>query len=144
MDRACFPPNPGMKGASMARVTVEDCIDKVDNRFELVLLAGHRARMVSSGAPITVDRDNDKNPVVALREIAETTVSPEDLKEDLIHSLQKYVEVDEPEPDAPLIGTSGSVDADDTDVALEHMSEEELLKGLEGLAPPEAQAEEEE
>jgi hypothetical protein len=81
---------------------------------------------------------------VALREIAEKTISPEDLKEDLIHSLQKYVEVDEPEPDAPLIGSSGSVDADDTDVALEHMSEEELLKGLEGLAPPEAQAEEEE
>ena len=89
----------------MARVTVEDCIDKVENRFELVLLASHRARMVSSGAQITVDRDNDKNPVVALREIAETTISPGDLKEDLIHSLQKYVEVDEPEPEAPLIGT---------------------------------------
>jgi DNA-directed RNA polymerase subunit omega len=128
----------------MARVTVEDCIDKVENRFELVLLASHRARMVSSGAQITVDRDNDKNPVVALREIAETTISPGDLKEDLIHSLQKYVEVDEPEPEAPLIGTSGSVDADDTDVAMGHMSEEELLKGLEGLTPPEAQPEEEE
>ena len=89
----------------MARVTVEDCIDKVENRFELVLLASHRARMVSSGSQITVDRDNDKNPVVALREIAETTISPGDLKEDLIHSLQKYVEVDEPEPEAPLIGT---------------------------------------
>jgi DNA-directed RNA polymerase subunit omega len=125
----------------MARVTVEDCIDKVENRFELVLLASHRARMISSGAPITVDRDNDKNPVVALREIAESTISPGDLKEDLIHSLQKYVEVDEPEPEAPLIGAGGSVDADDTDVAVEHMSEEELLKGLEGLAPPEAQPE---
>ena len=87
----------------MARVTVEDCIDKVENRFELVLLASHRARMISSGAQITIDRDNDKNPVVALREIAETTISPDDLKEDLIHSLQKYVEVDEPEPEAPLI-----------------------------------------
>lgn len=129
----------------MARVTVEDCIDKVENRFELVLLASHRARMISSGAPITVERDNDKNTVVALREIAETSVSPGDLKEDLIHSLQKYVEVDEPEPEAPLIGaTSAGVDADDTDVAMEHMSEEELLKGLEGLAPPEAQPEEEE
>jgi DNA-directed RNA polymerase subunit omega len=64
----------------MARVTVEDCIDKVENRFELVLLASHRARMVSSGAQITVDRDNDKNPVVALREIAETTISPGDLR----------------------------------------------------------------
>ncbi len=125
----------------MARVTVEDCIDKVENRFDLVLLASHRARMVSSGAQITVERDNDKNPVVALREIAETTISPEDLKEDLIHSLQKYVEVDEPEADVPLIGSSGSVDADDTDVSVEHMSEEELLKGLEGLAPPEEQPE---
>ena len=83
----------------MARVTVEDCIDKVENRFDLVLLASHRARMISSGAPITIDRDNDKNPVVALREIADETISPGDLKEDLIHSLQKYVEVDEPEPD---------------------------------------------
>ena len=82
----------------MARVTVEDCIDKVENRFDLVLLASHRARLISSGAPITIDRDNDKNPVVALREIAETTISPDDLKEELVHSLQKYVEVDEPEP----------------------------------------------
>jgi DNA-directed RNA polymerase subunit omega len=129
----------------MARVTVEDCIDKVENRFDLVLLASHRARMVSSGAQITIDRDNDKNPVVALREIAEKTVAPDDLKEDLIHSLQKYVEVDEPEPEVPLVAAAGaSVDADDTDVATEHMSEEELLKGLEGLAPPEAQPEEEE
>ena len=130
----------------MARVTVEDCIDKVENRFDLVLLASHRARTVSSGAPITIDRDNDKNPVVALREIAEKTVSPADLKEELVHSLQKYVEVDEPEPAAvPLIGTAGgSVDADDTEVAPERMTEEELLKGLEGLAPPEQQPEEEE
>ena len=127
----------------MARVTVEDCIDKVENRFDLVLLASHRARMISSGSQITVDRDNDKNPVVALREIAETTVSPEDLKEDLIHSLQKYVEVDEPEPEVPLIGGAGSVDADDTDVVPERMTEEELLKGLEGLAPPEEPPEEE-
>jgi DNA-directed RNA polymerase subunit omega len=121
----------------MARVTVEDCIDKVENRFDLVLLASHRARMISSGSAITIDRDNDKNPVVSLREIAETTVSPGDLKEDLIHSLQKYVEVDEPEPDVPLIG-AGGVDADDTDVVTsDRMTEEELLKGLEGLAPPE-------
>ena len=130
----------------MARVTVEDCIDKVENRFDLVLLASHRARMVSSGAPITIDRDNDKNPVVALREIAETTVSPADLKEELVHSLQKYVEVDEPEPaTVPLIGSAGTtVDADDTEVTTERMTEEELLKGLEGLAPPEEQPEEEE
>ncbi len=121
----------------MARVTVEDCIDKVDNRFDLVLLAAHRARMISSGSQLTVDRDNDKNPVVSLREIAESSISPEDLREELVHSLQKFVEVDEPEPDTvPLIGSAGaSVDADDTEVAVERMTEEELLKGLEGLAP---------
>ena len=127
----------------MARVTVEDCIDKVENRFDLVLLASHRARLISSGSQITVERDNDKNPVVALREIAETTISPDDLKEELVHSLQKYVEVDEPEPEAvPLISAAGgTVDADDTDVAPERMTEEELLKGLEGLAPPEERPE---
>lgn len=127
----------------MARVTVEDCIDKVENRFELVLLAAHRARMISSGAQITVDRDNDKNPIVALREVADETISPEDLKEDLIHSLQKYVEVDEPEPETvPLIGAGGGgVDADDTEVAMERMTEEELLRGLEGLTPPEERPE---
>ncbi len=128
----------------MARVTVEDCIDKVENRFELVLLASHRARMISSGSPLTVDRDNDKNPVVALREIAEETVSVEDLKEDLIHSLQKYVEVDEPEPEAvPMVpsqsGQGGTeVNAvDDSNVEFDRMSEEDLLRGLEGLVPPE-------
>jgi len=127
----------------MARVTVEDCVDKVENRFELVLLAAHRARMISSGSPLTIDRDNDKNPVVALREIADETVSPGDLKEDLIHSLQKYVDVDEPELDnVPLIGAAGAgVDADDTEVVSDRMTEEELLKGLEGLAPPEARPE---
>ncbi len=131
----------------MARVTVEDCIDKVENRFELVLLASHRARMISSGTQLTVDRDNDKNPVVALREIAEKTISPGDLKEDLIHTLQKYVEVDEPEAETvPLIGAPGgsTVDADDTEVTVDRMTEEELLKGLEGLVPPEEQPEEEE
>jgi len=127
----------------MARVTVEDCIDKVDNRFDLVLLAAHRARMISSGSEITVDRDNDKNPVVSLREIAEETISPGDLTEDLVHSLQKYVEVDEPEPDAmPLIGANGEkIEADDTEVVTDRMTEEELLKGLEGLAPPEERPE---
>ena len=119
----------------MARVTVEDCVDKVENRFDLVLLAAHRARMISSGAPLTVDRDNDKNPVVALREIAEATVSPEDLREDLIHSLQRYVEVDEPEPEpASLIASDAD---DDSNIAFDRMSEEELLRGLEGLTPPE-------
>ncbi|MEP3279717.1 MAG: DNA-directed RNA polymerase subunit omega [Stappiaceae bacterium] len=123
----------------MARVTVEDCIDKVDNRFELVLLAAHRARMISSGSPLTIERDNDKNPVVSLREIADETVNPEDLKEDLIHSLQKYVEVDEPEPETvPLMPAPAAANAsqDDADVEFDRMSEEELLKGLESLVPP--------
>ena len=130
----------------MARVTVEDCVQKVPNRFELVLLAAQRARGLSRGEELTVDRDDDKNPVVALREIAETTISPDDLKEELVHSLQKYVEVDEPEPEAaPLIGAAGgTVDADDTEVTVDRMTEEELLKGLEGLTPPEEQPEEEE
>jgi DNA-directed RNA polymerase subunit omega len=120
----------------MARVTVEDCIDKVDNRFELVLLASHRARMISSGSPLTVDRDRDKNPVVALREIADTTISPEDLKEDLIHSLQKHVDVDEPEAEpVPMIGAP-QAGGDDTSVEFDRMTEEDLLRGLEGLVPP--------
>ena len=128
----------------MARVTVEDCIDKVDNRFELVLLAGHRARQISQGAQITVPRDNDKNPVVALREIADETLSPDDLKEDLIHSLQKHVEVDEPEADGEVIAdqTGGAVAAAETDdaednITFDRMTEEDLLAGIEGLVPPE-------
>ena len=84
----------------MARVTVEDCVDKVPNRFELVMLAAHRAREISSGGPITVDRDNDKNPVVALREIAEETQSADELRERLIESNQTQIEVDEPEEDS--------------------------------------------
>jgi len=81
----------------MARVTVEDCIDKVPNRFELVLLASHRARMVAAGAPITIERDNDKNPVVALREIADETVKLDDLRDSLMQSQQHHVEFDLPE-----------------------------------------------
>ncbi|WP_455475659.1 DNA-directed RNA polymerase subunit omega [Bartonella sp. B17] len=127
----------------MARVTVEDCIDKVDNRFELVLLAGHRARQISQGAQITVDRDNDKNPVVALREIAEETLSPADLKEDLIHSLQKHVEVDEPEVASEFISHSSGVgsvfgaSSEEETSSFDHMSEEALLAGIEGLVIPE-------
>ena len=83
----------------MARVTTEDCVDKVPNRFELVLEAAHRARQISAGAPLTVDRDNDKNPVVALREIADGTVSPESLRESIVAGMQRHVEVDEPEED---------------------------------------------
>ena len=78
----------------MARVTVEDCVDKIPNRFELVLLASQRARQISGGAELTIDRDRDKNPVVALREVAETTVKPRDLEEALISGLQR-VQVDE-------------------------------------------------
>ena len=79
----------------MARVTVEDCVDKIPNRFDLVMLASHRAREISSGSVITVDRDNDKNPVVALREIADEKLVPDEVREDLIGSLQKQVDVDE-------------------------------------------------
>ena len=112
------------------------CIEKVDNRFELVLLAGHRARMISAGAPLTVDRDRDKNPVVALREIADSMVSPEDLKEDLIHSLQKHVDVDEPEAaSVPMLSTQSANSADDT-IEFDRMTEEDLLRGLDGLVPP--------
>jgi DNA-directed RNA polymerase subunit omega len=131
----------------MARVTVEDCIDKVENRFELVLLASHRARLISQGGAITIDRDRDKNPVVALREIAEETLSPEDLKEDLIHSLQKHVEVDEPEaapvqPAAEIAAqetaeVEPAADGEDDKITFDQMSEEELLAGIEGLVPPE-------
>jgi DNA-directed RNA polymerase subunit omega len=112
----------------MARVTVEDCIDKVDNRFELVLLAGHRARQISQGAQITVPRDNDKNPVVALREIADET----------------HVEVDEPEaPESEAItdqtGTAVAADADEPEenITFDRMTEEDLLAGIEGLVAPE-------
>src|SRR6202012_3580081 len=123
----------------MARVTVEDCIDKVENRFDLVLIAAHRARMISSGAPITVDRDNDKNAVVSLREIAEPPLSPEALTEDFIHSLQKHVEVDEPEAEAvPVLTPSMDKAASDAlgDIQFDRMTEEDLLRGLEGLVPP--------
>jgi len=128
----------------MARVTVEDCVDKVPNRFQLVLLASRRARTISAGSPITIERDNDKNPVVALREIAEQTVSPEDVNEDLIHSMQKYVEVDEPEPEeAPLITPESAApvlaqDDPSSDTSIDRMTEEELLKGLESLASSES------
>lgn len=83
----------------MARVTVEDCIDKVTNRFDLVLLAAQRARAISGGAELTLDRDRDKNPVVALREIAEETVTPVDLQSDLVASLQKVQIDDDDTPD---------------------------------------------
>jgi DNA-directed RNA polymerase subunit omega len=126
----------------MARVTVEDCIDKVPNRFELVLLAAHRGRMISQGAPLTVDRDNDKNPVVALREVAEETVRADDLREDYVHSLQKHVEVDEPEENETPLLTQGENEtqqsAREPEEQFERMSEEDLLRGLDGLPPAES------
>jgi len=110
----------------MARVTVEDCVDKVPNRFELVMLAAHRAREISAGAALTVDRDNDKNPVVALREIAEETQTADELRERLIEANQTQIEIDEPEEDqmALLMGAESDKPADDD------MSEEKLLRAL--------------
>src|SRR5215467_4218742 len=107
----------------MARVTVEDCVDKVPNRFDLVLLAGYRARALSGGADTMVDRDRDKNPVVALREIAAKELKPDDIKEDYIKSLQKHAEVDEPEEARP--------ETDDReDPSHRQVTEEELLRAL--------------
>lgn len=112
----------------MARVTVEDCVDKVPNRFELVMLAAHRAREIATGAPLTVERDNDKNSVVALREIAEETQGAEDLRERLIASNQTQIEVDEPEDDdmARLL----SAEADRPAPMHDDMSEERMLRAL--------------
>ncbi len=132
----------------MARVTVEDCVDKVTNRFELILLAGHRSRMISAGSALTLERDNDKNPVVALREIAEQRISPEDMKEDFIQSMQSHVEVDDPEPEAaPLLTHNqhaapervilGQDDRTVENPTPETMTEDELLRGMERLVPVE-------
>lgn len=111
----------------MARVTVEDCVDKVPNRFELVMLASYRAREISAGAPLTIDRDNDKNPVVSLREIADETQQADDLRERMIESHQTQIEVDEPEEDAMAL-LMGLSEADKP--AEDDMSEEKLLRAL--------------
>ena len=108
----------------MARVTVEDCVDKIPNRFDLVLLSAHRARQLSGGAETLVDRDRDKNPVVALREIAVKVLKSDDLKEDFIKSLQRHAEVDEPEP-APQAEETAS-----DDMLHRQLTEEELLRAL--------------
>jgi len=110
----------------MARVTVEDCVDKVPNRFELVMLSAHRAREIASGSPITVARDNDKNPVVSLREIAEETQTADALRERVIESNQTQIEVDEPEEDSMslLMGAEADKPAEDD------LSEEKLLRAL--------------
>jgi DNA-directed RNA polymerase subunit omega len=126
----------------MARVTVEDCVDKIPNRFELVLVAAHRARMLAKGSVVTVEPENDKNAVIALREVAERTISPGDLREGLIDSMQHNVEIDEPEAvAAPMLPqqlrrTLGR-DNQGIDVIIDAMTEDELLRGLEKLTPEE-------
>ena len=127
----------------MARVTVEDCVDKVPNRFDLVMLAAHRARELSSGSDLTVERDNDKNPVVALREIADETLSASNLREAAIEAHQRQIEVDEPEEDAMalLMGGGGGHSSPQPSImtpsapsedrpADDDMSEENLLRAL--------------
>jgi DNA-directed RNA polymerase subunit omega len=139
----------------MARVTVEDCVLKVPNRFELVLLAAQRAREITSGAPLSLDRDDDKNPVVALREIADETVALDHLKDSLVRGMQKHVEMDEPEeaPDLEqsLFGAAepvGSVISEDEfdEEAVEDELEEDLLEvdDGEGVAALDEEAGEEE
>ena len=135
----------------MARVTVEDCVVKVPNRFELVLLAAQRAREITSGAPLTLDRDDDKNPVVALREIADETIALDHLKDSVVRGMQKQVEMDEPE-EAPeleptLFGIAdpiGSVIGGDEldEEALEDELDEDLLtvEGEDEAEAPEKQA----
>ena len=122
----------------MARVTVEDCVDKITSRFDLVLLAAHRSREMAEGSEILIDRDNDKNPIVALREIAEEKLVPEELEESKVFSLQTQVDVDEADEDyiplvqdnsKPQISASDDV-AEDVEVVEERMSEEDLLKAM--------------
>jgi DNA-directed RNA polymerase subunit omega len=108
----------------MARVTVEDCVDKIPNRFELVLLASHRARSITSGSGLIVDRDNDKNPVVALREIASTKLKPETLREEFLLSLQRHIETDEPEAEKAAMAEA----ADAPEFA--NISEAEYARGM--------------
>ena len=127
----------------MARVTVEDCVDKMPNRFELVLVAAHRARALRSGSAITVEREDDKDAVVALREIAERTISPNDMRERLIHSIQEQVEIDEPEQSTvPIIPRSPPPmlgrDDPSNDTLGDTITEDALLRGLQTLSPQEA------
>ena len=110
----------------MARVTVEDCVDKVPNRFELVMLAAHRAREITAGSAPTIDRDNDKNPVLALREIADETQPASNLRERMIESHQTQIEVDEAEDDDMALLMSAEMDRPQQD----DMSEEKLLRAL--------------
>jgi len=109
----------------MARVTIEDCVGKIPNRFELVLLAAQRARAIASGAPLTVDRDNDKNTVVSLREIADDTVQPVELREDLVVSMQRYSRSEGAEPGSVLL-LAGA----EQDEAVDDMNEADLLRAM--------------
>ena len=114
----------------MARVTVEDCIEKVSNRFDLVLLAAHRSRNIAAGSELTVDRDNDKTPVVALRELAEETLDMDDLRESLVVGLQRVTfddDLPDEEEDTPILAI-GHGDAE----APKEMSEADLLRALQG------------
>lgn len=124
----------------MARITVEDCVDKVANRFELVLLAAHRARTIAQGSQVSVELEGDKNSVIALREIAEQTISPNDMREGFIHSLQANVEFDEPEAAAaPIVPETLRVtlgrDDRSEDTVVETMTEDALLRAMGQLAP---------
>jgi len=126
----------------MARITVEDCIDKMPNRFELVLLAAHRARTIAKGAAASVEPERDKNSVIALREIAEQTIPPMDLREGLIHAMQHNVEVDEPEAAAvPMLpqGMRPTLGRDDrsADQTIEPLTEDALLRAMGALIPEE-------
>lgn len=121
----------------MARVTVEDCVEKVGSRFELVLLAGQRAREIAAGAPLTIERDNDKDPVVSLREIADGTVKPEDLLEARINDLQRYVERDEPEDDDLSLEVAGR----ELSAANEEITPENLSKVLSDMVMSEVEQE---
>jgi len=130
----------------MARVTVEDCVLRVPNRFELVMLAAHRARDIAAGAPLTLDRDNDKNPVVALREIADQAVAVDHLQEALVKGMQKMVEADEPEEeemDAIAAQQLAAAGAELAPKAVEEDAEDEeiLLEGDEAEVEAEADAE---
>ena len=129
----------------MARVTVEDCIDKVPNRFELVLLAAHRARVIAMGSPIAVERENDKNSVIALREVAETSIAPNDVRESLITSIQQNVDLDEVEDRADAqfpsrIPTSLGHDHPNRDSLVDQvsMTEDQLLREMQRLGPLDA------
>ena len=125
----------------MARVTVEDCVDKVPNRFDLVLLASNRARQITAGAPLTVERDNDKNAVVALREIADETISVESMQNSVISSLQKHVEVDVPEDDdLTLIDAGKRLEANNQDVTAENLAKANSEMKAEARAAVELEA----